>query len=170
VNRLIWTGVELVFLNGSEEMFRLTDEAAAWVRTTLRSIGPQAVWTGSELIGIPRYNVGPLARYDDASGDWQDIPGPVLEGARLIWTGTHALLIADHDAPSYLYNPATEVWLELSWPQRLNIEDHVSVWADDQLVEWGGWSGGDAAQPTDAGWALRPNLREVDLFDNPSTK
>ena len=169
-NRLIWTGEELLYLNGSEEMFRLSDAASAWVRSHVRPIGPQAVWTGSELIGIPRYNVGALARFDDTSGDWQDIPGPILEGARLIWTGTHALLIADHDAPSYLYNPATEIWLQLSWPQRLHIEDHVSVWADDQLVEWGGWSGGDGAQPTDAGWALRPDLRDVELFENPNTE
>lgn len=168
-NQLVWTDVELVYLNGHEEMFRLAKGAATWERSIGGSFGPQAVWTGSELFAVPRYNDGSLARYDDAEGEWQSIPGPPLEGARLIWTGTHALLIADHEAPSYLYNPATEVWLELSWPQRLSIENHVSVWADDQLVEWGGWSGGDGAQPTDAGWALRPNLREVDLFDNPKT-
>jgi hypothetical protein len=162
--RLLWAGNSLLFLEG-DGMFRLAADTGSWVRSNARPVGTQVVWTGLELISLAGHSAGALARYDPAADEWRDIEGPIIDGAQLIWTGTHALLIAYLDAPSYLYNPATEIWLELAWPQRLHIRDHASVWADDQLVEWGGWSGGDGSQPTDAGWALRPDVRHAELFD-----
>ena len=117
---------------------------------------------GLELVSFPRYGTGTLARYDAAADEWLDVRTPAFDGGRLIWTGTHVLLIADRDTPTYLYNPATEIWLEASWPNCREDDDLVSVWAGDVLVEWGGWEAGDGSQPTDGGWVLRPDLRRVE--------
>jgi hypothetical protein len=166
-NRLIWTGSDLVLMNSADGMYRLEHGAEAWVHSAARPIGWDVVWTGRELLAAEGSWAGDgLVRYDPVTDDWRDIPSsPALEGARLVWTGTHALVIAYPMTPSYLYNPATDIWLVMSWPRRMENQDEVSVWTARGLVEWGGWHGGVGGVPTDAGWVLRPNLRRAELFD-----
>jgi hypothetical protein len=160
-NRLIWSGEDLLLVNSTNGLYRLESGADRWVRSGARPIGGNVAWTGSELLGVEG---DALVRYDDVVDSWQDIPGPGVEDGRLVWTGTHLLVVADQGRPSYLYDPRTEIWLEVSWPRRDQDLDQVSVWAADRLVEWGGWQGAHGGPPSDAGWAIRPDLRHVDLF------
>ena len=166
-NSLIWTGVDLLLVNSANGVYRLEPGADTWVHSGARSIGGNVIWTGSELLGVESDS---LLRYDDVVDAWEGIPGPGLDGGRLVWTGTHVLVISDQSPSSYLYNPRTEIWLEVAWPSRDDDQDQVSIWAEDRLVEWGGWQGAHGGPPSDAGWALRPDLRRVDLFvEDPSS-
>jgi hypothetical protein len=155
------TGQDLLLANLTNGLYRLDTRGERWVHSAAPPIGGNVVWTGSELLGIEGDT---LVRYDDVVDAWQDIPGPGLADGRLVSAGTHVLIISDQGRPSYLYNPRTEVWLEVTWPTRDQDLDQVSVWAEDRLVEWGGWEGAHGGPPSDAGWAIRPDLRLVDRF------
>jgi hypothetical protein len=157
-NRLIWTAADLVLMNVADGMYRLEPDADAWMHSGSSAIGWDVVWTGAELLAAEASWLGDgLVRYDPIQDAWQEIAGPALVGGRLVWTGTNALVLADHGDPSYLYNPGTDVWREITIPRRLGVEDQVSTWTSSGLVEWGGWHGGVGAESYDAGWVLQPN-------------
>jgi len=154
-NRLVRTDSALILMNSAEGMFVLEDGADVWVKSSSKPIGEEVVWTGEELIGLPGSWVDHhLVRYDAAADAWLEIPSPYLDGGRLIWIGTRGLVLGEFGAPSYVFNDMSGTWRELRWPDRNNLEDHVAVWTGDSLVEWGGWTGGDGAQPTDGGWVI----------------
>jgi hypothetical protein len=171
-NRLVWTGEEVILANNADGIYVLSDGADAWVRSGSRPVGNEIVWTGSELIALPGSwrSREHLERYDPEADEWLAIAGLAFEGGRLVWTGTHVLVIVDHGDPSYLYNPSTEVWLETSLPRRFNVQDDVSTWTPNGLVEWGGWHGGVGAVSYEGGWVLQPDIRRAELFEDPNTE
>jgi hypothetical protein len=154
-NRLVRTDSALILMNSAEGMFVLEDGAEAWVHSASKPIGAEVVWTGEELIGLPGSWVDHhLVRYDAAADAWLEIPSPHLDGGRLIWIGTSVLVLGGFAAPSYLFNYMSGTWRELHWPEGHDVRDDVSIWTGHSLVEWGAWTGGDGAQPTDGGWVV----------------
>jgi hypothetical protein len=141
-NALAWTGTELVLVNG-DRMVRLREGADAWVDSADVQLDVNEIaWTGRELLGLPNsFGTHPLERYVAEDDQWVDVPGPVLERASMLWTGEH--LIVRAQGPELAFEPATGQWFELAWPEdpALARQDHVSVWTDIGLFEWGGGPG-----------------------------
>jgi hypothetical protein len=140
-NSLAWTGTELVLVNSQDRMVRLPEGAPAWIDSTGVPFDVlQILWTGDELHGFP-FALGPhpLYRYVPVSDEWVGVPGPTFERGQMIWTGNRLVV---HGADVAL-DPATGEWFELAWPEdRVPYrEDHVSVWTDHGLFEWGGGPG-----------------------------
>ena len=142
-NSLAWTGTELILVNSQDRMVRLPEGADAWIDSTDMPLDVnEIVWTGRELLGLPNaFGAHPLARYVAEEDTWVDVPGPVLERASMLWAGDH--LIVRGQGPDLAFDPATGQWLELDWPEDPAVarEDHVSVWTDHGLFQWGGGPG-----------------------------
>lgn len=140
-NSLAWTGTELVLVNSQDRMVRLPDGAAAWIDSTDVPLDVDEIaWTGHELLGLPNsLGVRPLERYVAESDEWVDVPGPAFEHGSMVWTGEQLIV----EGPDLAFEPATGLWYGLAWPKdpMLAREDHVSVWTDYGLFEWGGGPG-----------------------------
>lgn len=99
--------------------------------------GPPAVWTGEELIVLPKSGAG--ARYDPTAGVWTDLTAP--SGATTVVWLDAALLVVDDDAPrgsrAALWDPSADEWQTFAAP-RVPTE---AVWTGAEVLFWSGAAG-----------------------------
>lgn len=140
-NTLAWTGTELVLVNTEGRMVRLPEGAEAWSDSADEPIFLREIaWTGTELFGLPNtFGAHQLERYVPEDDQWVEVPGPAFEHGSLIWTGEHVIVLG----PDLAFDPSSGEWFRLAWPQDPKVarQDHVSVWIDEGLFEWGGGPG-----------------------------
>ncbi len=135
----VWSGKELIIAGGSgyaegsvpgEASFTIFDDAAAYnpATRTWRRLPPMPVARGGG------YNVLDYAA--------------VWDGTKMLLVGgtSHLSMTAAPLARGVAYDPATNRWRWLA-PMAYPRTGFVAVWADDQLVVWGGIGAAKAIPP-----------------------
>jgi hypothetical protein len=143
-NGLFWTGTELLLLNDAAGLYRLPAGGSAWVQSADRLTGQEvqgAVSVDRRVIGL-HPTLG-LVAWDAASDTWVGVsalPGPassieIVENDRIVLSRAGDIVALSLDL-------RTGDWSGLQAPDLEHRVDNVRVWADDQLLVWGGWAGG----------------------------
>jgi len=152
-------------------------------------LGEAAVWTGRELIvagGLNRRSdgtfraVGDGAAYDPAAGRWRKIaPPPAGVGAGAVWTGRELVTWTGNmpvgPAVGAVYDPRTNIWRRLPTGPLGPREGNANVWAGEELLVIGGYSGDALATPVAAAvdpatgsWRVLHGLDRLALFGGPN--
>lgn len=182
---MVWTGEELVIWGGepdpentantgSEETtyidgaaydpvareWRMLPESPLAGGRELQSRGPQAVWTGAEVLVI---EAGQAAAWDPGTNLWREVAAPPGEGLLgLVATGTE--VIQFDPGAGAVWDPDADEWTQLPEPpEHLPYGD--AVWTGDEVVVVGtaslGWpdetTRGMAYDPAAAEWRTLPS-------------
>ena len=195
---LIWGGWKGTGPSGLDTGGRYDPSTDTWSATSVVAAPSArnkhtAVWTGSEMVvwggrvGGSASNQG--GRYDPLTDSWQATslvsPPSPREGHSSVWTGTEMIVWGGKggaSASTYLqdgrrYNPAADSWVAItvaSAPSKR--QEHSAVWAESEMVVWGGETGGNIAHsggrylPSLDSWSpIQSSLRWVALGDSYSS-
>ena len=195
---LIWGGWKGTGPSGLDTGGRYDPATDSWLATSVIAVPSArnkhtAVWTGSEMVvwggrvgGSPSNQGG---RYDPLTDSWQATslvsPPSPREGHSSLWSGTEMIVWGGRGgagASTYLqdgkrYNPAANSWSAISVVSAPSKrQQHSVVWADSEMVIWGGDTGGNIAHsggrylPSLDSWApMQSSLRWVALGDSYSS-
>jgi len=168
----VWTGSELIVWGGTgtlgpESGYRYNPMLDVWTPTStvdapLGRTGPEAIWTGSEMIVFNGYvaSFGTVlndgGRYDPLTDHWTALP-PVTNlfsdssGSQsnkfVLWTGTRMLVwggTATHTSfTSYgrtgsLYDPQANTWTPMAVYPYVLRGVNTAVWTGSEMFLWGG--------------------------------
>jgi len=161
---IIWGGY---FFNGISYDFnnggRYNPATDTWTATTTTNAPAAradhtAVWTGSEMIvwgggDISGANLNNGGRYNPSTDSWTATSTTDAPDGRsnltAVWTGTEIIVWGGYffDGSSHYlntggrYNPTTDIWTATTTANApTGRERHTAVWADSEMIVWGGWS------------------------------
>jgi len=131
-------------------------QATSTVNAPAERNQPDLLWAGDRMVlWSGAASADPGGRYDPASNSWSDIStvnAPTGLGAALVWTGSEMLAwggctgapfcdTAFGDGGRYL--PASDSWTPMSSAGGPSARwAHDAVWTGDEMLVWGGTSGG----------------------------
>ena len=183
----VWTGDAMVVWGGWDNSHLLNTGGIydplydTWIATStgdgcpVARSGHCAVWTGTEMIVWGSTNDATGGKYNLVKDTWSPvsvdswgIPGPRTDFT-CVWTGKEMIVWggwALGDYPRFLnsggiYDPETDSWWGIS--SRINCpsprRNHTAVWTGDEMVVWGGISGGnsDYLYYSDSGGRYNPD-------------
>jgi hypothetical protein len=153
----VWTGSRMFVWGGQAQSGSLLGDGAQYdpVGDTWSSVsgagapqamrGPAAAWTGTLLLV---WGKNPGGRYDPATDSWTPMSsgeGSLAEGAKIVWTGTEALVWEGGGR----YDPLLDSWTAISSVGAPSSRvDHTVVWTGQRMIVWGGRSSGLGPQLT----------------------
>ncbi len=171
---MVWTGDRLIAELGGgpldQPIIAVYDPTAdSWQTIESTRIpsnyAPALVWTGSEL-----FELGPADTshaWNPTSRVWRPLASPdagKLRSTELpLWTGD-AVLFWTGDELTATYFPSTDSWRYLSGGALSPRADGAVVWADGELLAWGGFasSPGGTEIGSAKGLAWRPDLQAAE--------
>ena len=160
---MLWAGDRLIVWGGGSEWNQGSDGAGtggrydpvadAWTPTATpagpaRNAGPEAVWTGSEMIVWNPYAHG-AARFDPLTAQWKSISTVGAPGSyNIVWTGQEALVFggfakqnsnghSDLAIEGARYDPIANAWRPMKKPPYKAWRFPI-VWTGTELLAWGG--------------------------------
>ncbi len=194
----VWTGTEMVIWGGRDNMGSMntgakynpaTDSWTAMTTTNApiaRTDAP-AIWTGSEMIvwgGGENTSRNTGGRYNPGANTWTamtttDAPSSRY-GHSLVWSGRVAIVWGGYNGSTYLntggrYDPDIDTWTATNTgdPALPAVRYyHSAVWADDEMIVWGGQTGttpknsGGRYDPLNDTWTSMSNAAEARSLHN----
>ena len=164
----LWTGTELLVLAGTN----------TYVTGVLDPLvdGLLGRDDGSAPLATSPFFDG--AAFDPVRQSWRTVAPPPAQlasagrnlgsglGSHWLWTGSEAALLTPDMDAIYLYDPADDRWrtVEIN-PSGLGVAQPgwspTAVWADDQILLWGGFSRQPGAEPVGFALTLEGDVSEL---------
>jgi hypothetical protein len=146
----VWTGMEMVVWGGGHRTGgRYNPVIDVWQMMNLDGsptsiAGHAAVWTGFEMIVFNGQSLG--GRYNPATDTWSTISGtgaPSGANVSAVWTGDSMLIWSGSSREGGQYYPLSNSWAGIPSTGAPSVRsDYSAVWADGELIVWGGLSSG----------------------------
>ena len=168
----IWSGSEMIVWGGQDNSGlantggKYDPSTDDWTPTNTYSVpearsSHTAVWTGTEMVvwgGVTGNSAYPVigGKYVPSTDTWTGTSADSAPAGRAlhtaVWTGSEMIVWGGsfYDNGYQVlntggrYNPGTDQWTSTSTTNAPAArQSHTAIWADDEMIIWGGWDGFD---------------------------